>query len=379
MWECQANALQRLCRTLLAVTLLTLVAAAAVAAQPPGEVPADNQPAENERGATIVIGADADGRPIEIPIREDQMRDAIRGAVGLLRQTVIGLSHERMGLADEQQWAGADDPNRWVVLVHGFASGTEATKPLMEQLNQPGIRCRRFAYPNDGPIRESSLQLSRALTAVKQQFPDRKLTVIAHSMGCLVTRNMLESPELDPGNVDQFMMIAPPNHGSNLAQFPIGLEVEKLAANVRRENLRWIVESALQGAMGSAQVDLRPDSPLFDELNARSRNPRVRYTIFAGTAAPLSKAEADELKRMAEGLTGGHRVVAMVSEQLLAAAGSQEVVAGQGDGCVSIESATLAGVQDFVTLPFSHNILSRQLDSEVGRKLVQEIVSRIVL
>lgn len=378
MCETLPDALQRLFSALLTlsvfVLVMTIATIATVAAQPPGgEPPADAGP------ATIVVGVDAEGDPIEIQIQEDDMRDAIRGAVGLLRQTVIGKSHERLGLADEEQWTDANDPNRWVVLVHGFASGTEATKPLMDSLNQPGIRCRRFAYPNDGPIRESSLQLSRALRAVKQTFPDRRLTVIAHSMGCLVTRNMLESAELDPGNVDQFMMIAPPNHGSNLAQFPIGLDVEKLAANVRRENLRWIVESALHGAMGSAQVDLRPDSPLFDELNARPRNPRVRYTIFAGTAAPLSKAEAEEMKRMAEGLSDGNRVVALVSEQLLAAAGSQEIIAGKGDGCVSIESATLDGVKDFVTLPFSHNIISRQLDSEVGRKLVQEIVSRIVL
>ncbi len=378
MYETKPDARRRVfarCLPLtIAVTFAVGMLARAVADQPPVDPP----PAA-DGGRAIVIGDDAQHAPITIQIDEDEMRDAIRGAVGLLRQTVIGRSHERLGLVDEEQWGDADDPNRWVVLVHGFASGPAATEPLMKALDQPGIRCRRFAYPNDGPIRESSLQLSRALGAVKQAFPDRKLTVIAHSMGCLVTRNVLESAELDPGNVDQFMMIAPPNHGSNLAQFPIGLEIDKLAANVQRENLRWIVESALHGAMGSAQVDLRPGSPLFDQLNARPRNPRVRYTIFAGTAAPLSKAEAEELARMAEGLTNGNRVVKLMAEQLLAAAGSQEVIAGQGDGCVSIKSATLDGVQDFVSLPFEHNILSRQLDSEVGRKLVQEIVSRIVL
>lgn len=346
----------------------------AFAAQPP---PAED--AEDTGVSTIVIGTDAQGEPVEIRVDKESMRGVIRGAVGRLRQRLIGESSEQLGLVDDSKWTAADDPNRWVVLVHGFASGTEATKPLMDRLDQPGIRSRRFAYPSDGSIRESSQRLSDALRQVAADYPNRKLTVIAHSMGGLVARNVLESPALDPGNVDQLIMIATPNHGSNLAQFPVGMDVDKLVLRVRQDSLRLVVESALEGAVGSAQVDLRPDSPLFQELNARPRNPDVRYTIFAGTGGPFRPSEAERLEQMAADLNPDSPVAAVVSDQLLTAANSAELIAGQGDGVVSVESAQLPGVQDFVTLPFSHRVLSREIDSDAGRRLVQEITARIVL
>ncbi|WP_153557798.1 lipase family alpha/beta hydrolase [Roseimaritima sediminicola] len=358
----------------------------AVAVQPPAaESPASEPPTPAPQTAVPSTAApeaappQLEASPTPEPLDAQSAGAAIRDAVGLLRQRVIGPSHERVGLIDDDQWQGAQDPHRWVVLVHGFASGPDAMQALKDRLDQPGIRCRRFAYPNDGPVSESSQLLSRSLRALRQRFPERRLTVISHSMGSLVTRNVLESPELDPGNVDQFIMIAPPNHGSHLAQFPIGLDVEEFARQLQRENLQWIVRNALEGAIGSAQVDLRPESEIVRELNGRPRNPAVRYTIFAGTAGPFTRQEAAAIAEMAQRWTEGNRVMAIIAEQLIAAAASNEVIEGRGDGCVSVESATLAGVTDFVSLPFRHHVISRQLDSVVGQQLIQEIVSRIVL
>src|SRR6056297_996554 len=359
-----------------AVLLLPL----GVSAQEPLAVPtqqaAEASTAETE---TIVIGTAADGQPITIELDKKRTGDLIRGAVGLLRQKLIGESSERMGLVDDQRWTGADDPNRWVILVHGFASGIDATEPLLKRLDRPGIASRRFAYPNDGPIRDASDQLSKVLRNLARQYPDRKLTIIAHSMGCLVSRHVLESPERNPGNVDQLIMVAPPNHGSHLAQFPVGVDVEALAANVRQENVRWIVESALEGGMGSAQVDLRPESPLFVELNTRPRNPRVRYTIFAGTAGPLDAEEAHRMEKMGNDLKTDNGAVTAISGQLVAAGRSDEMIVGRGDGAVSLESAKLPGVEDFVPLPFNHSVLSNGLETPAGKRLIEEIVSRIVL
>lgn len=325
--------------------------------------------------------AQAGGAPATDQADTEIVESLIRDAVGLLRQEIIGRSADRVGLLDEHRWQSAADPRRWVILVHGFASGIDSLNPLMGQLEQQGLRCRRFAYPNDGSVADAAQILSRELAATAQRYPERKLTIISHSMGGLVSRFALESPTLAAGNVDQLIMVSPPNQGSDLAALPVGAEPERLAHLIENQAIGKILAAAIQGVVGRAQTDLLPDSAFLEKLNQLPRNPHVRYSIFAGTDAPVQvqgAAAVQELNRLARQIPDERPALQAIMNQIALAASSEALQAGRGDGVVSVQSAKLADVTDFQTLPFGHNVLTQGLDTPAGEKLLREIVSRIV-
>ena len=319
--------------------------------------------------------------PAKDQAETDVVESLIRDAVGLLRQEIIGRSADRVGLLDEHRWRSATDPRRWVILVHGFASGIDSLQPLMDQLEQQGLRCRRFAYPNDGSVADAANILSRELAVTAQRYPDRKLTIISHSMGGLVSRFALEYPGMATGNVDQLIMVSPPNQGSDLAALPVGAEPERLVQLIENQAIGKIFAAAIQGAVGRAQTDLLPDSAFLEKLNQLPRNPHVRYSIFAGTDAPVQgpgAAAVQELNRLARQIPDERPALQAIMNQIALAANSEALQAGRGDGVVSVQSAKLADVTDFQTLPYGHNVLTQGLNTPAGEKLLREIVSRIV-
>jgi pimeloyl-ACP methyl ester carboxylesterase len=287
----------------------------------------------------------------------------------------------RYGLHLDRDWqqVAAKSPNLpLVLLIHGFNSTAAHNAPVMAPVHAAGFPSGSFAYPNDWSLAESAILLSRQLKLFAKEHPGKKIALVTHSMGALVARACLEDPTLDPGNVTRLIMVAPPSHGTLIAHTAIGADLwEHWLA--RRDGDGWARwrDSVVDG-LGEAADDLVPGSPFLTRLNARPRNPRVRYAIFLGTRSPLSTREMDYLRwalqtavREAEEL---HRFAKAV-EGLVA--DMDEVVDGKGDGVVAIKRGRLEGVNDVVLLPFDHLSCTGEPEDAAVRNLQKEVLARL--
>jgi hypothetical protein len=285
----------------------------------------------------------------------------------------------------------ADLPSRVLLVIGGLQTSKDACQSfanaLENQLDFPAdSRVAVFEYPNDGSILESGRVLKQLLRELHRGSPKTNVSIIAHSMGGLVARYALESPcELDQvpvqSIVDRFTMICPPNHGSILAQYAEALEIADALSKMNngQESLLSVINALIDDGLGEACEELVPDSTLLRELNGYARVANVRYTIIAGTGGPISplvrlassivlaegrsKKEIRELPALEETLRR--------AEQLL---GSDELTLGLGDGAVSVRSARLAGVDQFIKLPFHHAEWS-----DVAKPQVQDLVRAVAL
>ena len=250
-----------------------------------------------------------------------------------------------------------------VVLVHGLNSRPEDLVSLIPVINKSELVPAAIRYPNDQPISESAKLLASELRELKSEYPDRKVRLLTHSMGGLVARAVVET-DLDPGNISQLIMIAPPNQGSSLARVATFMVCYEFFTSAEHRRAGVIIESVADG-LGEAAADLKPRSVFLDRLNGQTRNANVRYSILLGTGGPMSEVEMNALRDTVRDYTDNYRFTRFVSSKLNAALeGLNEVVAGKGDGAVTCERGKLDGVKDTVELPFSHaNILNANLES----------------
>ena len=83
-----------------------------------------------------------------------------------------------------------------------------------------------YRYPNDQRISKSARAFARQMVALKQAGVSR-ITIVAHSMGGLVTREMLTHEDFYAGkgtnhetypDVARLIMVGTPNKGSSLVR-----------------------------------------------------------------------------------------------------------------------------------------------------------------
>ena len=264
-----------------------------------------------------------------------------------------------------------------VVLIHGLQGSHDSLAELQRELVQEGHACATYAYPNDGPLVDSSQRLAGDLRAAKLPA-ETPLILITHSMGGLVARRMLEYPDLDDSRVRQLIMICPPTMGSNLAYLPASLDWHEHWHERPVDSLPEFVFRTSADGFNEARSDLRPDSRFLLDLNARERNPRVRYSILLGTRSPATKAQLDAVSRKLEELEDKSQTAQLFAPRLHKIFDHPlELTPGEGDGAVAVERGRLAGVEDVVLLPMDHWTVTKHLADEDGKQLVQEVLQRI--
>lgn len=197
---------------------------------------------------------------------------------------------------------------RVALLVHGFNSDTgwmvQGLVPYLQQQVAPYDHILTWDYESLGTsVGETAARLAEALRQEGGFGPDDGLTldVYAHSMGCLVTRCLVE---LEGGDqlIDRVVLAGPPNRGSVLALASGGLVFLTTVLLNRHADLpplgamNWLTSWLYQQSAGLA--DLRPDSPLEQRLNALETPARVPYLVLAGTNT-LDPAERSRLERLA--------------------------------------------------------------------------------
>jgi pimeloyl-ACP methyl ester carboxylesterase len=268
--------------------------------------------------------------------------------------------------------------DRLVIFLHGLNSRPEDLESLVQDTRAAGLPCAVFRYPNDQRLPESAVSLAKEFHKLQRTYPRLRVSIVAHSMGGLVARYAIEDPRWRSSNVDQLVMIAPPNHGSSLARFACSLDaVEFMTSPARRKESGFLVGSFADG-LAEATDDLEPDSDFLTKLNSFPRNPDVDYTIVLGTDGLLSPLEVHAIRRGAQYLTRKCEWGQVAAERLVdCMAGSDELLNGRGDGVVALERGRLDGVSDVIVGHFSHTEILRPNPNQEVRRVRSMIVARL--
>jgi len=270
-------------------------------------------------------------------------------------RTLLGGEPPQRGLRLPDGWPEAATKRPLVIFVHGLDSDADRRGPFLADLRDKGWPVGTFAYRNDGPIQEAGEKLAAALRELARTQEKTPVALVTWSMGGLVARAAIEDPRIAPGNVERLIMVAPPNHGSQLARFAFGLDVLEHLAAFDSDDPATRLFHLVEDGLGEASVDLQPDSAFLRKLNARDRNENVAYSILLGAGGPLSKDQRNTLRRRVKNAGEDNRYVRFFGPKVDRwLADLDEVVAGKGDGAVAIKRGKLEGVEDVATLPFDH-------------------------
>jgi pimeloyl-ACP methyl ester carboxylesterase len=195
------------------------------------------------------------------------------------------------------------------------------------------------------------------------------ISIVAHSMGGLVSREMLTRPEIEYNasaknrqvpEVAALIMVGTPNHGSQLVRFRVFTEMRDQLAQLTRGEVNWL-GGILDGA-GEAKIDLLPGSRFLIELNDRPHPEGMYMLIIAGIASPwnesdinrwvgdLRKNVSDDKQKWLDEL--GKNMISMTH--------------GLGDGLVTVESTRLEGVPHR-TVDGTHLSMIRNIASDSRR------------
>jgi len=297
----------------------------------------------------------------------------LKGAVG---RSVTQRTKFDLILSDG--WEKTPKDRRLVLLVHGLNSGPEQIDGILPDIAAMGLPSGVFRYPNDQALASSAKLLAEKLREIRDLQPDRPVALLTHSMGGLVARAVVEDPALDPGNVRQLIMVAPPTHGSRLADFAFALEVWEFMADRTRKALVAKLFARLEDGLGEGATDLRPGSPFLTRLNARKRSPKIAYSLFLGTGGALTAAELSALRAGIARAGKANRFVRFFGPRLAAdLTNLDEVVTGKGDNAVAVTRGRLTGVPDTATFPFRHSVAWDDLKDPGSAAVRKAVLDRL--
>ncbi len=257
--------------------------------------------------------------------------------------------------------------NMDVILVHGLDEPGKVWMNLAPALTREGFSVWIMTYPNDQPVSESAVYFLKQLK-LKNLSDRRAVSIVAHSMGGLVTREMLTNPEIsyskkyaegDLPLVKHFIMVGVPNHGSEFARFHILGEFRDQFVSLFNDNYNWL-KGIIDGA-GEAGIDLIPGSRFLSDLNRRPHPADVNMIIIAGVMSPTQKREFLVFtQNLGDKLQEDARETLKKMEDILLTA-SEKI----GDGLVSVDSARLSDIP-IRLVPGTHLSMIRNIlaDSE---------------
>jgi len=269
---------------------------------------------------------------------------------------------------DREAPRGAAPDRKSVVLVHGLDDPGDVWQSLAPEFVKEDFNVWLMQYPNDQPIVESARLFFEALKGLKQRDIVH-ISIVAHSMGGLVSREMLTRPEIEYNasaknrqvpEVAALIMVGTPNHGSQLVRFRVFTEMRDQLAQLTRGEVNWL-GGILDGA-GEAKIDLLPGSRFLIELNDRPHPEGMDMLIIAGIASPwnesdinrwvgdLRKNVSDDKQKWLDEL--GKNMISMTH--------------GLGDGLVTVESTRLEGVPHR-TVDGTHLSMIRNIASDSRR------------
>lgn len=244
-----------------------------------------------------------------------------------------------------------------VLLIHGMDSDSHMWGSMVKLLQADGHQVASFAYPDDGAIDEAGMLLADGMADWRIRFPDaRPMSVIAHSMGGLVTRHYVEGAGYR-GGVERLIMLGTPNHGSTWTGWRWATEWNSQYKTCQRDG-NWSWSKLTEDGNGEAATDLKPGSTFLTSLNALPRREGIAYTIVAGNRSAVRQVGADWLACTADWTPKGVWGLRQAHEGMAAKAADLRQVVAECDGPVTLDSAKLDGVEDFVVVSADHTSLA---------------------
>jgi len=280
---------------------------------------------------------------------EKELRTQIRKTVKEMFPEKAAEFSQTFGLflfeKDRELSQGEILARKTVVLIHGLDDPGKVWQNLAPELAKERYNVLLMEYPNDQPVVESSQLFFKELRELKE-FGINRIFIVAHSMGGLVSREVLTSPKFEyyrsvnknlVPEVVKFIMVGTPNHGSQMARFRLFGEVRDHIARLSKGETTW--QGAIFDGAGEAKIDLLPESRFLTELNSRP-HPEIDMLIIAGITSPWQE---DDINGM---VTDVRKEVPEDQQELVNDIGKYliEMTHGLGDGLVTLESARLEGV-----------------------------------
>lgn len=322
--------------------------------------------------------ADNDSTHLLVKIDQGTIQDKQRSLNRLIRGKLSGPAGERFGLQLPKGWQQSDRSKPLVIVIHGFNSSPLRFKKLVDAFQKENFVSGTFGYPDDQPIADSGMQLSIELKSLAAKHPQRAIALVTHSMGGLVSRAAVEDPKLDPGNVTTLIMVAPPSHGSLLANYSFGIDVlDHATPDSQRGGVsRW--HAAVADGLNEAAVDLTPGSRFLRKLNARPRNPKINYSIILGTGGRVTKARLEGYRQQLQSAQSQSEVTRLLTPRLDAIlADLEEVLPGKGDDFVAVKRGRLEGVKDTLLLNFTHLAALQNENGLTDDEVYQSVLERL--
>jgi pimeloyl-ACP methyl ester carboxylesterase len=282
--------------------------------------------------------------------QEKELRRQVRQTVKEKFPEQTARFFETFGLfffeADEKSPHGPALDRNSVVLIHGLDDPGQVWQSLAPKLVEEDFNVWLMRYPNDQPIMESAQLFFQELKKLKELGIDR-ISIVAHSMGGLVSREMLTSPKIKyrtsakkrvVPEVGTLIMVGTPNHGSEFARFRVFTEVRDHLVRLKKGEANWL-GVILDGA-GEAKIDLLPGSRFLTELNGRPHPEGMDMLIIAGITSPWNESD---IKRWVNNV---RKKVSAEQQQWVDELGENMIsmTHGLGDGLVTVESTRLQGV-----------------------------------
>ena len=198
--------------------------------------------------------------------------------------------------------AGTKPEPDCVVLLHGIGMHAYVMKRIESALRADGYRTVNISYPSRRmPFEQLAGEYLPAQLKKHDTARAPRLHFVTHSMGSLLVRKLIQDAR--PANLGRVVMIGPPNHGST-------------AADVAKEN------ALLRKYLGGNLVRLGTG----EDAIVRTLGPAdFEVGIIAGEVA--------------------------LNPVFGRALGTKN------DGAVTVESARLEGMRDFLVVPYSHTVM----------------------
>ncbi len=199
------------------------------------------------------------------------------------------------------------DTGDYVILLHGLARSYRSMQKIETNLLKHGFRTVNLNYPStEHRIEYLANNVLRYAIARCPADSDTKIHFVTHSLGGIIVRYYLKQNKLS--NLGRVVMISPPNNGSEL-------------------------------------VDNFKDSYFFKKRHG----PAGQQLGTSKKSVPQNLGPVDfEL-----GVITGNRSFNPVSSMM---------IPGPDDGAVSVESAKVKGMVDFIVMPNSHTFIMKSKD-----------------
>ena len=323
-------------------------------------------------GAVIIVWAGMELVTDFFPEEEKEFRREFRNAVEETFPQQAAKAANSFGLtryhAESAEVEMANSTAASVVLVHGLDDPGKVWMNLAPALSRKGFNVWQLHYPNDQPIEESARFFYDQLKPL-QQLGTTRLAIVSHSMGGLVAREMLTDPRIayiekaGAGEVPRvigLIMVATPNHGSELARFRLFGEIRDQWAhliNGQGHLLSGIVDGA-----GEAKIDLLPESEFLQSLNSRPQPDGVKQLVIAGVVSPWDEDDIHQF------FSSSGENASAVGQELLGDLEEflKSVSDGLGDGLVTVDSTRIDGVEHR-TVPGTHLSMIRNITKGSSR------------